>query len=630
MVNSSKKLQEDILNVLRNSDDLLKEFRRKIENKYVIIFIGNTRNGKSTLVNYIMGVPLVSFQEGDVFRIKQKGGANLGPTIGHGSLSHTTIPTVLPIQDKPDTVIVDAPGFDDNRGVLQEIINALYINQIKYSKGVRFVLISDINNIVNDNINNFLSFIDTVRTIMPDFIKLRRAVSIIFTKDSRDHSIEEIVKLLAVKILNVSNLYCEKELVHHFVEQRDLIGLFRMPMKAGDLTEEININVEGAIFKSLPINLNQTDIKFGLSKSAHVALLETYLEFFDVVISLKERFKMFRMQAMNKFCGLKKEKLLNLSNEQLCGEGSVEEIIEQFFKEVEDDEEQIYIASDIPDSLRKIFIVDLNKVMSCLRTIGAEVPNESDLMNLSMIEKIQDELEYLACIEIVVEKDDKSKNIVKCYSDNSQAFQDDLKELCRNIKKEMLIRDELNFEIRNLPMMNDCLWEISESYLFASIKSELINMKEGLERSIRLCSGIFGGISERSHLSQMLHKEVREASSVLDNIKVKLNDVNRHLYQRDKEVFLENVPGPVKGALSALATCTGIGFLCIEGYARLKIATATSSLLLFALFLYKSTYAQTLFMRLQRRYQQKRGLFKSRLKLDGYWKELGRRRFNIR
>ncbi|KAF2885419.1 hypothetical protein ILUMI_20764 [Ignelater luminosus] len=629
MVNPSKKLQEDILNVLRNSDDLLKEFRRKIENKYVIIFIGNTRNGKSTLVNYIMGASLVSFQEGDVFRIKQKSDVNLGPTIGHGSLSHTTVPTVLPLQDKPDTVIVDAPGFDDNRGVLQEIINALYINQIKYSKGVRFVLISDINNIVNDNINNFLSFIDTVRTIMPDFIKLRRAVSIIFTKDSGDHSLDEIVEILAVKILNVSSLYCEKELIHHFVEQKDLIGLFRMPTKTGDLTEEININVEGAIFKSLPINLSETDIRFGLSKNARVALLETYLEFFDVVISLKEKFKMFRIQAMNKFCGLKREKLLGLSNEQLCGEGSAEEIIQQFYKEVEDDEEQIYVVSDIPDSLKKIFIDDVNEVMSCLSTIGVDVPNESDLMNLNTIEEIQNELEYLACIEIVVEKDDKSKNIIKCYSDNSQAFQDDLKGLWRSIKKEMQTRDDLAFEIRSLPLINNCLLELSESYLFASMRDELISMKDSLERSVQLCNSIFSGISERPHTSQMLQQEVRETFSIPGNINTKLSDINRHIYQRDKEIFLENVSRSVKGILSTLAVCTGIGFLCIDGYSRLKIATATGSFLLFALFLCKSTNAQTLFMRFQRRYQQKRGLFRSRLKLDSYWRDLGRRRFNI-
>jgi len=624
MANATKmKLKEDILDVLRNSDERLRSFRNRIENKYVIIFVGNTRNGKSTLVNYITGVPLVAFQDkNNYYKIEHQNGPNMGATIGHGTLSHTTIPTIIEMRGRPDTLIIDAPGFDDNRGALQEITNALYINQIKYAKGVRFVLVSDINNIINDNINYFLSFIETVHTIMPDFLKLKDAVSIIFTKDWKQYNQEEIVKLLRIKILDVKGLRCKKDLIKHFVERSDLIGLFKMPTSAGALTEEINVNVDGAIFKSLPINLNTSDIKFGISKSARIVLLETYMDFFDIVLSLKETFDDFRTSALEKLNCLNKSNLLLLSDEQLRNPRGADQIIQEFLFEIG----CVDLAStmQIPDSLKSLFVEDVGRVINAIEGIGVEVPNKLDLRrNLDKIEDIRRKLEYIDCIEKVVEKNNKSRSILTCYKESTQIFHREIKDIHNSINKEVEVRDSLVTKLASIPDIENRLLEINDTYLCASTKSELLKMQHNLQFYVAAANKIVTDISERPTVKHQRVQEIHRVTPVSSNIENKIRVIEQHIEKRNNEVLCKYIPQSMQGIFGTFIFCAGFAsFTLIKSLDETtQLQVVAGSFLLFAAFSWKSIYVRTALSRVQRRYQQKR-LFTSRTKLDNCWKDL--------
>ena len=59
--------------------------------------------------------------------------------IGHTGASATTVPNILKDLNE-DIYLVDLPGFDDTRGITQEIINGLYIYRVfKTHKNVKIL-----------------------------------------------------------------------------------------------------------------------------------------------------------------------------------------------------------------------------------------------------------------------------------------------------------------------------------------------------------------------------------------------------------------------------------------------------------------------------------------------------------
>ncbi|KAF2885421.1 hypothetical protein ILUMI_20766 [Ignelater luminosus] len=275
MDNNQENLTNEILRHIQSTKRHINKFKNEVENKDIIVCMGNTRSGKSTAVNFIQGNELEAFKEGRRFYIKERDSNNNGPVISHGSISYTKIPTVWEVND--NLVVVDMPGFDDNRGVPQDIVNNIFFNQFKYAKSVRFALIADINDILSDNVGSFTDAMEKMQTIIDDFNELKDSVCVIFTKEYRNYKREDIAEILNKKIVSVSAMQVKKDLVYHLVKNPGLIGIFKMPLTEGIVTKEgVDCSVEDAIFKTQPIIINIQNIKFKTSEGAHSVLLELY------------------------------------------------------------------------------------------------------------------------------------------------------------------------------------------------------------------------------------------------------------------------------------------------------------------------------------------------------------------
>ena len=207
-----------------------------VKDEDIVIFLGNTKAGKSTVVCYMNGAELSSAENPETYKIaiKKRGGAD-GPEIGGGSVSETTLPSKwqsLHLLEK----IWDAPGFNDNRGVAQDIPNAFFIRELlNNAQSAKLVLVSDINDIYGDNIKLFTDFVNRIHTILPEIHQLKDGVSVVFTKVPARLNRDKICNLLRTKIIEQTKIDihdAERNLVQHFIERKDLVGIFK------EVTEE--------------------------------------------------------------------------------------------------------------------------------------------------------------------------------------------------------------------------------------------------------------------------------------------------------------------------------------------------------------------------------------------------------
>lgn len=133
---------EDSLSVLTRCVHYGHIQAQKARNQDVVIYVGNTGSGKSTLINQLMGcsMQLSGARQLVVVRPESEGGAlNEVMPIGHAQKSKTFMPQ---IEFDPQTKIThcDCPGFLDNRGPEINIANAVNIlSSLRQARSVKVV-----------------------------------------------------------------------------------------------------------------------------------------------------------------------------------------------------------------------------------------------------------------------------------------------------------------------------------------------------------------------------------------------------------------------------------------------------------------------------------------------------------
>lgn len=388
---------EELQEALLNRQEDLRRFKNQIINKHVIVYLGNTRSGKSTLVNYLIGTPLIAFEDRHpIYKIKKVNDDDEGPQIGQGSLSTTATPEVYQVPDFG--VIVDAPGFDDNRSLTHDIINALYINQIKHAKTIKFVLVSDINDLLTDNISGLINLLQKVHTLLFNIHNLCMSISIIFTKDLRNYTPSTLASIMQNKILDVKGLQVNKSLINNFVNYHDLIGIFKMPSSVGIIGEELNYNIYESRLASIAFPVYENFIHIAISGNAELLLLEFFQTFLDtsfferqarrILRQLKSYFDIndYVFASTNNELRDTKENLSNIQsryNNKL--HISVENIreIQQFFTESSEElnwlvnlDEASLIEEGIKRQLISKFKLSLQKVISQAKFLLSKIDKE--------------------------------------------------------------------------------------------------------------------------------------------------------------------------------------------------------------------------------------------------------------
>ena len=123
---------------------------RRGKGKELLMVIGNTGAGKSTMINYLHGCIMERFKQGakKMVRVKEDSEVVEMMKIGHTNQSMTFIPD---LEADEWFTYLDCPGFLDNRGAEINIANAVNIKSaVCEARAVRVLVLINYNSILAD------------------------------------------------------------------------------------------------------------------------------------------------------------------------------------------------------------------------------------------------------------------------------------------------------------------------------------------------------------------------------------------------------------------------------------------------------------------------------------------------
>ncbi|XP_043466811.1 uncharacterized protein LOC122501426 [Leptopilina heterotoma] len=242
--------EDDILEISKMLDEtvIMRDFNEAI-------CIGSARSGKSALINYLIGNKLmVKKQRYNTILVKADENS-LGPEIGSTSVSKTLHPTKWTSRKLSNLTIWDTPGFEDNRGEIQDIINAFCIySLVKNIKSVKFIAVISFDVINDDYTKPFTTFLNNLEELFGEmFENVFDSITIIFSKvpfrlfdqqvdnEFINNRLRRYSSSTEIQIDTVS-----RKFLKYIVNNRNHVGIFRKVNDNNDI-----LHIDDNIFQSI-------------------------------------------------------------------------------------------------------------------------------------------------------------------------------------------------------------------------------------------------------------------------------------------------------------------------------------------------------------------------------------------
>ncbi|XP_043481159.1 uncharacterized protein LOC122510515 [Leptopilina heterotoma] len=298
-------LTETEVTEIKQSFSKAEEYMQKEAlNEDAAIVIGPGRVGKSTLINYLIGNKLrgVRFSQFGEFKIIKAENESRGPEIGAGPTSKTTIPIKWNSTKLRGLSIFDCPGFQDNRGTVQDITNSIYIYQlVKKVKTLKFILVFNFADVERDNTASLSRFLlDLEKFFGNKFTDFFPSMSIIFSKTpyrSFDNRVN--IKMIKYKLKqklfssNVKLSSDAKKFVDYIINNNNSIALFRKAKNDKIFSSDTDFQMFSAITNTSSIERRFLDsIRPSISDNSLICLhssknkLVSLTEIFELEASL--------------------------------------------------------------------------------------------------------------------------------------------------------------------------------------------------------------------------------------------------------------------------------------------------------------------------------------------------------
>ena len=153
-------IEKLLTNHLKNNKNLV-NFSK---DKDILLLIGSTGAGKTSLISYLTGLDLIYNSDDSDHGISLKEEIP-GFEIDRGGQSVTHLPSYRSIPGKP-YLLYDMPGLEDTRGTEYEILNASFIkNIVENAKNVGFIFVEDKGTLWSKRGKNLKNLVDKAKTV---------------------------------------------------------------------------------------------------------------------------------------------------------------------------------------------------------------------------------------------------------------------------------------------------------------------------------------------------------------------------------------------------------------------------------------------------------------------------------
>jgi len=238
----SEKEAEIIKESIAKTFSLIEEGKAQLSNhddEKVLLVIGKTGVGKSTLINYLSGAELVATKKGFggyVLNVKEQVG-NI--KIGHSNVSETTVPNKW-YDEKTGITYWDCPGFEDTKGAEQDIANAFYVQRLFNNPKLKLVVVVQETTFMEDRGSKFIDLIGKLGILLKDFNKFKDGLSLVVTKASPSMTTEDVKYGIGTYLEEVKNLsFVQKEILQFLSGKDGKVELFTTPREPGPISGEM-------------------------------------------------------------------------------------------------------------------------------------------------------------------------------------------------------------------------------------------------------------------------------------------------------------------------------------------------------------------------------------------------------
>lgn len=180
------------------------------QGKDIMLVIGNTGAGKSTLINYLLGCEMEERRVRGRIHAFPKEPAKELAQIGHTEESETFFPAVYKGKyNTQEFIFCDCPGFLDTRTIEERTL--VHINMqlvIMAASSLKVIIAIDINSILTDKGLGLKKLIQTLATLLKN-AKDEIINSIVFaiTRINNNETKEELMESLDQLIFSYKNTY---------------------------------------------------------------------------------------------------------------------------------------------------------------------------------------------------------------------------------------------------------------------------------------------------------------------------------------------------------------------------------------------------------------------------------------